>query len=106
MDTLTIIIVGVSAILIFDAFLIFHLKKKRKDSFKIIVEKAKVTQNTGNTPPEFLYDIQQLARINNVDTLIINGSKISSGSPNLEVKGNISQELQEKIEHSLELSLQ
>lgn len=106
MDTLTVIIIGVSILLIFDAFLIVHLRKKRQDSFKIIVENAKVIDTSGNTPSEFLYDIQQLARINNIDTLILNGSSISSGEPKLEIRGVISAELQKKIEHSLELSLQ
>ncbi len=105
MNTLTVIIIGVTALLIFDAFLIHHLRKKKKDSFKVIVEQAKVTQNIGNTPPEFLYDIQQLARINNIDALIINGSNISSDEPKLELKGIINSELQKKIEQSLELSL-
>lgn len=105
MDTLIIIIIGVTILLIFDGFLIQHLRKKRRDSFKVIVEQAKVTQNIGNTPPEFLYDIQQLARINNIDTLIINGSDISSDDPKMELKGIISPELQKKIEQSLELSL-
>ena len=105
MDTLIIIIIGVTILLIFDGFLIQHLRKKRRDSFKVIVEQAKVTQNIGNTPPEFLYDIQQLARINNIDTLIINGSDISSDDPKMELKGIISSELQKKIEQSLELSL-
>ncbi len=105
MDTLTVIIIGVSILLIFDFLLIHHLRKKRRDSFKVIVEQAKVTKNEGNTPSEFLYDIQQLARIHNVDALIINGSNISSDSPDLEIKGVVSPELQKKIKHSLELSL-
>jgi len=105
MDTLTVIIIGVTILLIFDALLIQHLRKKKKDSFKVIVEQAKVTKNVGNTPPEFLYDIQQLARINHIDTLIINGSNISSEDPKMEIKGAVSPELKQKIEHSLELSL-
>lgn len=105
MNTLTVIIIGVTILLIFDAFLIRHLRNKRKDSFKVIVEQAKVTKNVGNTPPEFLYDIQQLARINDIDTLIINGSNLSSESPEMELKGIVSPELKQKIERSLELSL-
>lgn len=105
MDTLTVIIIGVLILLIFDAFLINHLRKKRKDSFKLVIEKGIITQNNGNIPSEFLYDIQQLSRINKPDALIINGSNISSNEPKLEIKGVISPELQEKIEYSLVLSL-
>ena len=57
MDTLTVIIIGVLVLLIFDAFLINHLRKKRKDSFKLVIEKGIITQNNGNIPSEFLYDI-------------------------------------------------
>ena len=106
MDTLTVIIIGVLLLLIVDAFLIYHVRKKRKDSFKLVIEDGIITKNSGNIPSEFLYDIQQLARINKPDTLIINGSAISSGSPKLEFKGVLSPELQQKIEHSLSLSLQ
>lgn len=105
MDTLTVIIIGVLVLLIFDAFLINHLRKKRKDSFKLVIEKGIITQNNGNIPSEFLYDIQQLSRINKPDALIINGSNISSDEPKLEIKGVISPELQKKIEYSLVLSL-
>lgn len=106
MNTLSLIIMGVSIALIVDALLIYHLRKKRKDSFKLVVEKGIITKNTGNTPSEFLYDIQQLSRINKPDALIINGSKLSSGIPELEIKGVISPELKKKIEQSLLLSLQ
>ena len=105
MDTLTVIIIGVLILLIFDAFLINHLRKKRKDAFKLVIEKGIITKNDGNIPAEFLYDIQQLSRINKPDALIINGSNISSDEPKLEIKGVISPELQKKIKHSLVLSL-
>lgn len=106
MDTLTVIIIGVSILLIVDGFFIYYLRKKRKDRFKLVIEKGVVTENTGDIPSEFLYDIQQLSRINKPDTLIINGSNISSDTPKLEFKGVISPELQKKIEHSFVLSLQ
>ncbi len=105
MNTLTVIIVGISLLLIFDFFLIRHLRKKKKDRFKVVVEQAKVTDTSGNIPSEFLYDIQQLARIHNIDALIINGSQVPSKTPELELKGLISSEIKEKIHHSLELSI-
>ncbi len=106
MDTLTIIIIGVTALLIFDVFLIRHLRKKNKDRFKLVIEDGVITKNDGNVPSEFLYDIQQLSRINKPDTLIIYGDDVSSGKPTLEIKGLISPELKKKIEESLTLSLQ
>ena len=106
MDTLTVIIIGVSILLIFDAFLIYHLRRKRKDSFKLLIEKGVITEKKGNIPSEFLYDVQQLSRIYKPDTLIILGSNISSNDPKLEIKGLISPEIQKKIEDSLLLSLQ
>ncbi len=106
MDTLTVIIIGVSLLLIFDGFLIHHRRQKRKDSFKLVIEKGVITKNDGTIPAEFLYDVQQLSRINKPDALIINGSNISSDTPKLEFKGVISPELQKKIEQSLVLSLQ
>lgn len=106
MDTLTVIIIGVLLILIVDAFLIYHVRKKRKDSFKLIIEQGVITKNSGNIPSEFLYDVQQLSRINKPDALIINASEVSSGKPKLEFKGVITPELQQKIEQSLSLSLQ
>ena len=106
MDTLSVIIIGVLVLLIFDAFLIFHIRKKRRGSFKLVIEKGVITENNGNVPAEFLYDIQQLARISKPDSLIINGSGIAGIAPVLEFRGNISPELRAKIEHSLTLSLQ
>ena len=106
MDTLTVIILGVSILLIVDGILIYRVRKKRKDCFKLVIEKGVITENTGDIPSEFLYDIQQLSRINKPDTLIINGTSISSDAPKLEFKGVISPELQKKIERSLILSLQ
>ena len=106
MDTLTVIIIGVVILLIFDALLIIHLKRKKKDRFKLIIEKGIITKDEGNIPSEFLYDVQQLSRINKPDALIINGSHILSSNPKLEFKGIISPELKIKIEDSLKLSLQ
>ncbi len=106
MDTLTIIIIGVAVLLIFDTFLIRHLRNKKRDSFKLVIEDGVITKNDGNVPSEFLYDIQQLSRINKPDTLIIYGNGISSDKPTLEIKGQISPELKQKIEQSLMISVQ
>ncbi len=106
MDTLTIIIIAVVLLLIADVFLIRHLRKKRQDCFKLVIEKGIIIENKGTVPSEFLYDVQQLSRINKPDSVIINGSGIEAGVPTLEIKGNISPELKAKIEHSLSLSLQ
>ncbi len=105
MDTLTIIIIGVVILLIFDAILIFYIRKKRNGSFKLVIEKGIITENIGNIPSEFLYDVQQLARINKPESLIINGRGINSSRPQLEFFGVIDAQLQQKIEHSLTLSL-
>ena len=105
MNTLTIII-GVGILLIFDAFLIYYVRKKRKGSFKLVIEKGVITENKGNIPSEFLYDIQQLARINKPDSLVVNGSGITGNEPKLEILGFIEPELKTKIEQSLVLSLQ
>lgn len=106
MDTLTVIIIGVVILLIFDVFLIHHVRKKRKGSFKLVIEKGVITENKGNVPAEFLYDIQQLARINKPDSLIINGSGLAGNAPKLEFLGVIDSELREKMQQSLILSLQ
>lgn len=106
MDTLTVIIIGVLILLIFDAFLIVHVRKKRKGSFKLVIEKGVIIENKGHIPAEFLYDIQQLARINKPDSLIINGSGLIGKEPKLEFLGVLDPQLQTKIEQSLNLSLQ
>ncbi|MCK5664167.1 MAG: hypothetical protein KAI17_11810 [Thiotrichaceae bacterium] len=106
MNTLTVIIIGVLILLIFDAFLIYYVRKKRKGSFKLVIEKGVITENRGNVPSEFLYDIQQLARINKPDSLIINGSGITGNDPKLEFLGVIDPELRTKMQQSLIISLQ
>lgn len=106
MDTLTIIIFGVIILLVFDFILIRHIRKKRLGGFKLVIEKGVITENIGNVPSEFLYDVQQLARMNRPESLIINGSGISGSAPQLQFRGNISAELKAKIEDSLALSLQ
>ncbi|MCN4145298.1 MAG: hypothetical protein LC437_09900 [Thiohalomonas sp.] len=53
MDTLTVIIIGVVILLIFDVFLIHHVRKKRKGSFKLVIENGVITENKGNVPSEF-----------------------------------------------------
>ncbi len=106
MDILSIIIIGVVVLLIADSFLIYYVRRKRRGSFKLVIEKGIIIENNGNVPAEFLYDIQQLARMSKPESLIINGSGIESSEPKLEFMGNISFELREKIEHALSLSLQ
>lgn len=106
MDTLTIIIIAVSLLLIFDVFLIRRIRKKRQGRFKLVIEKGIIIENKGTVPSGFLYDVQQLSRITKPDSLIINGSGIETAAPKLEFRGNVSAELKAKIEHSLTLSLQ
>lgn len=106
MDTLSVIILGVVLLLIFDVFFIFHVRKKRQGSFKLVIEKGIIVENKGTVPAEFLYDIQQLSRMYKPENLIINGRDIHSSHPKLDFMGNINPELQGKIEHSLQLSLQ
>lgn len=106
MDTLSVIILGVVLLLIFDVFFIFHVRKKRQGSFKLVIEKGIIVENKGTVPAEFLYDIQQLSRMYKPENLIINGRDINSSHPKLDFMGNINPELQGKIEHSLQLSLQ
>ena len=106
MDTSTIIISGVILLLIFDVYFIYHIRKKRQGSFKLVIDKGIIKENKGHVPAEFLYDVQQLARINKPESLIINGSGITGSEPKLKFRGNISTELQEKFENSLTLSLQ
>jgi len=106
MNTLSIIITGVIILLLFDIFLMRHIRKKRKGQFKLVIEKARVIETQGEPPSEFLYDLQQLARINNIEALIINGKNINTTSPDLEFLGNIEHQLKQKLVHSLTLSLQ
>lgn len=106
MDTLVVIIIGVIFLLILDVFFIHRIRKKRRNDFKLVIEKGIIVESNGSVPAEFLYDIQQLARMHKPETLIINGRDISSRAPKLEFLGTISPELQLKIEQSLQLSLQ
>ena len=106
MDTLTVIILGVILLLIFDVFFIAHIRKKRQGNFKLVIEKGIIVENKGNVPPEFLYDVQQLARMYKPENLIINGHGVKGSEPELQFMGTITSELQSKIEHSLKLSLQ
>jgi len=106
MDSLTVIIIGVVLLLIVDAYLLYRIRKKRQGSFKLVIEKGKITKNIGHVPAEFLYDIQQLTRMNKLENLIINGSGLPGHASRLEFRGNISPELQDKIKHSLSLSQQ
>ena len=106
MDILSIIIVGVIVLLLIDGFLVHYVRRKRKGSFKLVIEKGIITENQGNVPAEFLYDVQQLARISKPDSLIINASGVETSEPRLEFLGNLSAELKNKIEHSLIISLE
>ncbi len=106
MSTLLVIIIGVVILLIFDALLIGHVRKKRQGQFKLVIEKGVITENIGQVPSEFLYDVQQLARINKPDSLIINASDTNSAEPKLDFLGSIDDNLKQKIRHSLQLSLQ
>jgi hypothetical protein len=106
MDTLSVIIIGVIVVLIFDVYFIVHIRKKRQGMFKLVIEKGLVVEHQGNVPSEFLYDIQQLARIYKPDSLILNGSGINTSSPELKILGQLNEELKSKIERSLKLSLQ
>jgi hypothetical protein len=105
METLTLIIIGISLFLMLTLFLLISFKKKRQHHFKLIIEKGIITTNTANVPVEFLYDTQQLARIYKPDYLIINGRHINAKTPIIIFKGVISLELQTKLEQSLILSL-
>ena len=106
MDTLPVIIIGVIVLLIFDGYFIYRIRKKRCNDFKLVIEKGIIVESKGFVPAEFLYDIQQLARIYKPENLIINGRDISSHKPKLEFLGTINPELQLKIEQSLQLSMQ
>ncbi len=105
MDTLTIIIIGVTLLLIFDGVLIWHVRKKRKGGFKMIIEKGVIVKNEGNIPSEFLYDVQQLVRMYKPENVIINATGINNGEAKLEFRGVIEPDLQLKIERALQLSL-
>ena len=106
MDILSIIIIGVVVLLIADGFFMYYIRRKRKGYFKLVIEKGIIVENNGNVPAEFLYDIQQLARMSKPDSIIINASGIETSDPKLEFLGNISTELKAKIEQSLIISLQ
>ena len=47
MDTLTTIIIAVVLLLIVDVFLIRHMRKKRQDRFKLVIEKGIIIENGG-----------------------------------------------------------
>jgi len=106
MDTLSVIIVVVLVLLLADAFLIYYIRRKRKGQFKLVIEKGVIAENIGDVPAEFLYDIQQLFRISKPKSLIINGIGINSSDPKLTFVGHISEDLKNKMKHSLKLSLQ
>ncbi len=106
MDTLTIIIIGVAVLLVFDALLILHIRKKPRNTFKMIIEKGVIVKNEGDIPSEFLYDVQQLVRMYKPENVIIYATEINTSEPKLEFRGGIEPELQLKIERALQLSIQ
>ncbi len=93
-------------IAIFILFIIRVLYKYHKNSFKVIIEKGKVTETYGDIPSEFLYDMQQLARIHQSDALILYGRGIKNNHPKLKISGVVDTQLKTKMEQSLILSLQ
>lgn len=106
MDSLSIIIAGIVLLLVIDFFIIRQIRKKRQGSFKIVIEKGRISETKGNPPSEFLFDIQQLARMFHTETLIINGQGTHGKSPSLNFVGNINPQLRQKIDQAFHLSLQ
>jgi len=78
---------------------------KKKASFTLIIEKGIITDRNGDIPSEFLYDIQQLARMNKPEKLVLKGYGITTNQPELKISGIIDKQLKSKMEHSLSLSL-
>jgi len=98
---LTIVVILILILLI--AVLIYNNKKA---DFKLIIEKGVITERSGDIPSEFLYDIQQLARMNKPEKLLLKGYGITTNQPELKISGMIDKQLKSKMEYSLSLSLQ
>jgi hypothetical protein len=81
-------------------------RKKQQGVFKIIIENGYISSHTEIVPAEFLYDVEQIARIEKLPRIVINGVGIKTSSPRLIFKGELSQQLREKFQQSLTLSLQ
>ena len=97
------IISGIFILMLLVGLLIY---KNKKASFKIIIEKGVITERNGDVPSEFLYDIQQLARINKPEKLVLKVYGIANNKPELKITGVIDEQLKTKMEQSLILSLQ
>ena len=96
----------ISSIFILILFVGLLIYKNKKANFKLIVEKGVITERSGDIPSEFLYDIQQLARINKPEKFVLKGYGITDNKPELNIIGMIDIELKIKMEQSLILSLQ
>lgn len=81
-------------------------KKKQQGLFKIVIDNGYITSRTETVPAEFLYDVEQIARIEKLSHLVINGVGIKTSSPRLIFKGELSRQLREKFQKALTLSLQ
>ncbi len=92
-------------ILLWLAYTALQFISRRQGSFKIVIENGVITSHSESIPSEFLYDVQQIARIEKLQYLIIKGSGIKTSSPKLFFQGEISPQLQEKFSQSLTLSL-
>jgi len=103
MNTMMLIISSIFILILLAGLLIYNNKKA---SFKIIIEKGVITERSADIPSEFLYDIQQLARINKPAKLVLKVYGITDNKPELKITGEIDLELKIKMEQSLILSLQ
>ena len=103
--TSLLVFIGFSLLLLF-VYLFYRIKKRLHESFKIVIENGYIAFRTDNVPAEFLYDVQQIARIEKLPALVIIGTGLKTDSPQLIFKGDLSAQLKQKIQHSLMLSLQ
>ena len=103
MNTMMLLIGSIFILILLIGLLIY---KNTKASFKLIIEKGIITERSGDIPSEFLYDIQQLARINKPEKLLLKGCGITANKPELKITGVIDEQLKTKMEQSLILSLQ
>jgi len=93
-------------IVILILFIAFAFYQHKRNFFKVIIEKGKVTATYGDISSEFLYDMQQLARIHQADALILYGHDLHNTPPKLKISGIIDSQLKTKMDQSLILSLQ
>ena len=99
-------IIGFLFLLLLLTVFLGYRKKRLQEGFKLVLENGLITSRTGTVPPEFLYDVQQIARIEKLQYLVIKGVGIKHSAPQLIFKGELSPQLREKFQHSLMLSLQ